>query len=251
MPLMAVIALPDPVGEISELRQRPSGIQVGRMRVPLGVIGITAVASLAGAVGESALGPSLHDWISPFYKGPWLEPLTTTLSFLVVTGMFILFADLLPKRLAMLAPERLARRLVRPLHGCIVLFKPIVWIFNTLSDKLISLFGLPAQRTDELTFDDISAVAAISRIKETNPRYIKFVCLLAAPEGSGPLQHAHPDNWFVWAPRQRWVARVRKACWPLQDRSLGNASSLRGTCRGGGVNAAPGRSRRLWCPHGQ
>ena len=35
-----IAALPDPVGEITDVRQRPSGIQVGRMRVPLGVIGI-------------------------------------------------------------------------------------------------------------------------------------------------------------------------------------------------------------------
>lgn len=35
-----VAALPDPVGEISELKLRPSGIQVGRMRVPIGVIAI-------------------------------------------------------------------------------------------------------------------------------------------------------------------------------------------------------------------
>ncbi len=35
-----VAKLPDPVGELSELRYRPSGIQVGRMRVPLGVVGI-------------------------------------------------------------------------------------------------------------------------------------------------------------------------------------------------------------------
>jgi glutamate-5-semialdehyde dehydrogenase len=35
-----VAALPDPVGEIAELRQRPSGIRVGRMRVPLGVVAI-------------------------------------------------------------------------------------------------------------------------------------------------------------------------------------------------------------------
>lgn len=35
-----VAALADPVGEISDLRYRPSGIQVGRMRVPLGVVGI-------------------------------------------------------------------------------------------------------------------------------------------------------------------------------------------------------------------
>ncbi len=38
--LEQVAALPDPIGEMSELRFRPSGIQVGRMRVPLGVIGI-------------------------------------------------------------------------------------------------------------------------------------------------------------------------------------------------------------------
>ena len=38
--LREVVALPDPVGEITELAYRPSGIQVGRMRVPLGVIGI-------------------------------------------------------------------------------------------------------------------------------------------------------------------------------------------------------------------
>ncbi len=38
--LTQVAALPDPVGEITELRYRPSGIQVGKMRVPLGVIGI-------------------------------------------------------------------------------------------------------------------------------------------------------------------------------------------------------------------
>ncbi|HMH18820.1 MAG TPA: glutamate-5-semialdehyde dehydrogenase [Burkholderiales bacterium] len=35
-----VAKLPDPVGEVSELREQPSGIKVGRMRVPLGVIGI-------------------------------------------------------------------------------------------------------------------------------------------------------------------------------------------------------------------
>src|SRR6266480_532993 len=38
--LREIAALPDPVGEISDLRYRPSGIQVGMMRVPLGVIAI-------------------------------------------------------------------------------------------------------------------------------------------------------------------------------------------------------------------
>src|SRR5580700_1453127 len=38
--LRQIAALPDPAGEIGELKYRPSGIQVGRMRVPLGVVGI-------------------------------------------------------------------------------------------------------------------------------------------------------------------------------------------------------------------
>ena len=38
--LRQVAKLPDPVGEVTDLRYRPSGIQVGRMRVPLGVVGI-------------------------------------------------------------------------------------------------------------------------------------------------------------------------------------------------------------------
>ena len=38
--LRDIAALPDPVGEITDLNYRPSGIQVGKMRVPLGVIGI-------------------------------------------------------------------------------------------------------------------------------------------------------------------------------------------------------------------
>jgi glutamate-5-semialdehyde dehydrogenase len=38
--LRQVAALPDPIGEIRDMRYMPSGIQVGKMRVPLGVIGI-------------------------------------------------------------------------------------------------------------------------------------------------------------------------------------------------------------------
>ncbi|MFK7963086.1 MAG: glutamate-5-semialdehyde dehydrogenase [Burkholderiaceae bacterium] len=38
--LSDIAALPDPIGEITELREQPSGIRVGRMRVPLGSIGI-------------------------------------------------------------------------------------------------------------------------------------------------------------------------------------------------------------------
>lgn len=38
-----------------------------------------------------------------------------------------------------------------------------------------------------------SAVAAVERLKELNPKSIKFVCLLTCPEGIAALQKAHPD----------------------------------------------------------
>jgi uracil phosphoribosyltransferase len=38
-----------------------------------------------------------------------------------------------------------------------------------------------------------SAIAAVERLKELNPKTIKFVCLLTCPEGVAALQKAHPD----------------------------------------------------------
>ena len=38
-----------------------------------------------------------------------------------------------------------------------------------------------------------SAIAAVERVKELNPKSIKFVCLLTCPEGIAALQKAHPD----------------------------------------------------------
>ena len=38
-----------------------------------------------------------------------------------------------------------------------------------------------------------SAAAAVARLKQTHPKSIKFVCLLAAPEGIATMQAAHPD----------------------------------------------------------
>ena len=53
--LEQVASLPDPVGEITDVRRRPSGIQVGKMRVPLGVIGIIYEARPSVTADAAAL----------------------------------------------------------------------------------------------------------------------------------------------------------------------------------------------------
>jgi glutamate-5-semialdehyde dehydrogenase len=53
--LEQIAALPDPIGEISNMKYRPTGIQVGQMRVPLGVIGIIYEARPNVTVDAAAL----------------------------------------------------------------------------------------------------------------------------------------------------------------------------------------------------
>lgn len=64
-------------------------------------IGQNAVAIMAGIVGESTLSPYVANLISVVYNGPLLGTLSFLLSFLLVTSSFVMFSDLVPKRLAM------------------------------------------------------------------------------------------------------------------------------------------------------
>ena len=75
-----------------------------------------------------------------------------------MTSLFILFADLTPKRLGMVAAETVAVRIVRPMLFMVLLFKPLVWLFNELSGLLLRLVGMPTSPRDEITSDDISAM---------------------------------------------------------------------------------------------
>lgn len=122
-------------------------------------IGLNAVAILGGIVGESLLSPHLAAAIGLVYSGPWLDTLSFVMAFLLVTALFVLFADLMPKRYGMVEPERVAVAVVRPMLFCTRLFAPLVWVFNGLADRLFKLLGLPSARTDDITPDDIMAMA--------------------------------------------------------------------------------------------
>lgn len=121
-------------------------------------IGLNAVAILGGVIGEPALTPHLVDGIGRFYQGPWLDNLSFSISFLLVTAFFILFADLMPKRLAMLAPERAALALVGPMLLVETLLKPLILLFNGLTKMFFTLFGLPQMRHDVITPNEIHAM---------------------------------------------------------------------------------------------
>ena len=121
-------------------------------------IGLNAVAILGGILGEGAFRPYFFEFVSRFYAGPWAETISFALSFTLVTSLFILFADLMPKRMAMIAPEKIAVSVINPIQIFIVVCKPLAWFINAVANLLFRLFKVNTTREDNITFDDISAV---------------------------------------------------------------------------------------------
>lgn len=122
-------------------------------------IGLNAVAILGGIVGEQALTPHIANALAGLYDGPRLETVSSLLAFSLVTGLFVLFADLCPKRLAMVEPERLALITVGTMQVCMRVLAPLVWLFNGLANAVFGLLKLPVARRDDITADDIMAMA--------------------------------------------------------------------------------------------
>ena len=121
-------------------------------------IGLNAVAILGGILGEGAFRPYIYEFVNQFYQGPWAENISFVLSFTLVTSLFILFADLMPKRLAMIAPEKIAISVINPIQVFITICKPMAWFINAIANLLFRLFKVNTKRDDNITFDDISAV---------------------------------------------------------------------------------------------
>ncbi|WP_179998555.1 hemolysin family protein [Acinetobacter sp. YH12239] len=121
-------------------------------------IGLNAIAILGGILGEAAFRPYFVILVDHFYDGPWSQSIGFALSFTLVTSLFILFADLMPKRLAMIAPEKIAVSLINPIQVFITVCRPLAWFINTIANLLFRLFKVNTTRDDNITFDDISAV---------------------------------------------------------------------------------------------
>ena len=123
-------------------------------------VGVNAVAILGGVVGEGAFAPMFEPaMLATGWSASAAATGASALSFVLVTSLFILLADLMPKRLGMTAPEAVAVRVIGPMHAVMRVLTPIVWVFKRLNDALFALLGLPDRRDDAVTPDDILAMA--------------------------------------------------------------------------------------------
>ena len=121
-------------------------------------IGVNTVAILAGIVGEGAFTPHFEAALRLVMAPEPAATLGFAASFVSITSLFIVMADLVPKRLSMNEPERVAMALVGPMLWLCRLLKPLAWAFSALTEGLIRLLGLPARRDETISYRDILAL---------------------------------------------------------------------------------------------
>ena len=121
-------------------------------------IGLNAIAILAGIVGESLLSPHFLDILPLSLSVSIRTKIASILPFLAVTMFFVLFADLIPKRIAMAMPEKVALRLIEKMRRVMLLMSPLAWAFNALSGLICKWLGLPDIRKEDITPDDLYAM---------------------------------------------------------------------------------------------
>ncbi|CUB04520.1 hemolysin family protein [Marinomonas fungiae] len=121
-------------------------------------IALNAISILGGIVGEQALTPYVKDMVIMFYQGPLLDQVSFMLSFLLLTSLFILFADLLPKRLAIIMPEAVAIKMVTPMRWITFVLMPMVFLFNGITNAILRLLNLPTKQEELVTTEDIVAM---------------------------------------------------------------------------------------------
>lgn len=119
-------------------------------------VGITSVGILSGAIGEATLVAPLDDWLSTIPSlAPHARSMAMTLVVAGVTYFAVVVGELVPKRLGLLAPERVAALIAPAMNLLSLLARPLVWLLASSSSLLLRLLGARQVPHSSVTDDEI------------------------------------------------------------------------------------------------
>ena len=122
-------------------------------------IGITLVGILAGAFG----GATLTHWLAAQFAAlgvpaPYAGTAAFTLVVIGITFLSLVVGELVPKRLALSAPERFACLLAGPMRRLSALARPAVIFLGWCTDLILRALGVPREKPSEVTNDEVGAI---------------------------------------------------------------------------------------------
>lgn len=122
-------------------------------------VGITSVGILSGAIGEAALADPLAEWLVGI---PLLEAHAKSIALAVtvvaLTYFSVVVGELVPKRLAMLAPEGVAALVARPMMLLAKAAHPLVVVLSSSSTAILSILGARRKEEPPVTDDEIKVL---------------------------------------------------------------------------------------------
>lgn len=122
-------------------------------------VSLNIIAILAGIYGDESFAPYFKEFFAYVgFSEKTQNFLSTSVSVLMITSVFIVFSELIPKRIAFSNPEKIACRIIRPLLVVLTVFKPFVWTLSKLADVILNLTGVSVIRNEKMTFEEVSAV---------------------------------------------------------------------------------------------
>lgn len=106
-------------------------------------LGITLASLGLGVVGEKVMHEIIHDALLNFGVGEALiTTISTAIAFSVITIMHIVFGELAPKSLAIQRPVATTLFVSVPLQIFYVIFRPFIWVLNSLAAVILKPFGI-------------------------------------------------------------------------------------------------------------
>ncbi|MBX3646767.1 MAG: HlyC/CorC family transporter [Rhodocyclaceae bacterium] len=122
-------------------------------------IGITAISILNGIVGESVLAAPFAAWLQTFgIEQQISEGGATALVVVVITYVTIVVGELVPKRIAQINAEGIARLVARPIQALATVSRPFVRLLSFSTDAILRLMGKHGARAAAVTEEDIHAL---------------------------------------------------------------------------------------------
>ncbi|MDR0565327.1 MAG: hemolysin family protein [Azoarcus sp.] len=122
-------------------------------------VGITSIGILSGVVGESALATPLAAWLRELGLPQRPSEITATaLAVVLITYVSIVIGELVPKRIAQINPEGIARRVARPMNALAVISRPAVRMLSWSTAILLRLIGLRDEKSPGVTEEEIHAL---------------------------------------------------------------------------------------------
>ncbi|MGY1424346.1 hemolysin family protein [Lysobacter sp. A289] len=127
-------------------------------------VGITLIAILTGMFGGDAIGSAIGSWLGEKIPalGSYAQPVGVVLAVGLITYLSIVLGELLPKRLALLAPEKLASFIALPMHWVSRIATPAVWLLMVSTRGLLRLLRLDRSQATNISEEEIRLLVSES-----------------------------------------------------------------------------------------